>query len=65
VYDIREPKAFLVKHYAEPVVYNVDGWMNKNKDALNIDLARVLLESSSEFVQLLFVWSSLFFHLLI
>jgi myosin heavy subunit len=55
VYDVREAKAFLVKHYAEPVVYNVEGWMNKNKDALNLDLVKVLLTSSSEFVQHLFV----------
>ncbi|KAH8065114.1 hypothetical protein JL722_2019 [Aureococcus anophagefferens] len=35
-----EPRVFTVAHYAGPVTYAADGWLDRNKDALHDDLAR-------------------------
>ncbi|KAH8069116.1 hypothetical protein JL720_12020 [Aureococcus anophagefferens] len=41
-----EPRVFTVAHYAGPVTYAADGWLDRNKDALHDDLA-VLAAGSS------------------
>ena len=37
---------FGVKHYAEPVSYTVDGWCERNRDALHNDLVRLMKKSA-------------------
>ena len=37
---------FGVRHYAEPVAYTVDGWCERNRDALHADLVRLMKKSS-------------------
>ncbi|TPX32450.1 hypothetical protein SmJEL517_g04454 [Synchytrium microbalum] len=47
------PAAFLVKHYAGDVLYQVDGFVEKNKDFLFRDVLYLINESSkSEFVEI-------------
>ncbi|KAK3261511.1 hypothetical protein CYMTET_29594 [Cymbomonas tetramitiformis] len=36
---------FTVSHYAGPVVYNSNGWLEKNKDALSFDLVELIASS--------------------
>jgi myosin protein heavy chain len=50
----RFAQGFLVHHYAGKVEYNTDGWLEKNKDPLNDNLARVLAASSERHVKALF-----------
>ena len=45
---------FGVKHYAGTVFYNVNGFLEKNKDALHPDILGMLRESTSPFVSGLF-----------
>ena len=37
---------FGVRHYAEPVAYTVDGWCERNRDALHADLVRLMKSSN-------------------
>ena len=37
---------FGVRHYAEPVSYTVDGWCERNRDALHNDLVRLMKSSN-------------------
>jgi len=45
---------FGVRHYAEPVAYTVDGWLERNRDALHADLAALMRGSSVPQVSALF-----------
>ena len=45
---------FVVVHYAEPVMYTADGWLDKNRGYLRPDLAFVLTQSSSPLMRELF-----------
>tara|TARA_B100000780_G_C21064281_1_gene427923 strand:- start:45 stop:1265 length:1221 start_codon:yes stop_codon:yes gene_type:complete len=45
---------FLVKHYAGPVCYLVDGFLEKSKDTLHGDIAAVLRESGQPLMKKLF-----------
>ncbi|OWB83639.1 hypothetical protein B5S33_g2270 [[Candida] boidinii] len=45
---------FVVKHYAGEVDYNVDGWLDKNKDPLSSTIVELLTESSNLFISDLF-----------
>ena len=49
-----EPRVFTVAHYAGPVTYAADGWLDRNKDALHDDLAVLAAGSSRPFVAGLF-----------
>jgi myosin heavy subunit len=44
-------KLFTIKHYAGSVTYSVTGFMDKNNDALQEDLATLLMCSSNVFIQ--------------
>ena len=39
---------FLIRHYAGDVVYNVNGFIDKNRDTLFQDFKRLLYNSSNE-----------------
>ncbi len=45
---------FIVQHYAGPVEYDVNGWLQKNKDPINDNVARLLSSSDITFVGSLF-----------
>ena len=45
---------FEVHHYAGCVGYNVDGWLNKNKDPINEAVATLFSKSSDPFIANLF-----------
>ncbi|KAJ9107513.1 hypothetical protein QFC21_000969 [Naganishia friedmannii] len=45
---------FIVKHYAGPVEYNTDGWVQKNKDPINDNVANVLSKSDMPAIATLF-----------
>lgn len=45
----------MIKHYAEDVVYEIDGWMQKNKDTLHEDVTKLMQDSTSSFIAGLFV----------
>ncbi len=51
---LRPPNAFHVLHYAGEVCYTVDGFLEKNKDALNENLLQVIQKSSLKLIQTLF-----------
>lgn len=46
---------FIVKHYAGPVEYNTDGWVQKNKDPINDNVANLLSQSNMSAIAALFV----------
>ena len=46
--------AFLVKHYAGDVLYEIPGMTDKNKDQLNRDLLDLLEGSGNQFVGMIF-----------
>jgi myosin protein heavy chain len=50
----RFDQGFIVTHYAGKVEYRTGGWLEKNKDPLNDNLARVLAASSDRYVSALF-----------
>ncbi|KAJ9099993.1 hypothetical protein QFC19_005810 [Naganishia cerealis] len=45
---------FIVKHYAGPVEYNTDGWVQKNKDPINDNVANLLSKSDIPAIASLF-----------
>ncbi|KAJ1361072.1 hypothetical protein KIN20_020249 [Parelaphostrongylus tenuis] len=47
-------ECFLVKHYAGDVVYNVDGFCDRNRDVLYPDLIVLMQQSSNVFLRSLF-----------
>lgn len=47
-------ECFLVKHYAGDVVYNVDGFCDRNRDVLYPDLIVMMQQSSNSFLRSLF-----------
>lgn len=46
-----KPGCFLLRHFAGPVTYTCDGFLEKNKDTLSRDLMAVLKESSRPFIR--------------
>lgn len=38
-------KCFLVRHFADEVIYDIDGFLEKNRDSLNEDLLNVMRQS--------------------
>lgn len=55
--DPRHPCTFTIKHYAEDVAYDLSGWMQKNRDTLNEDVAKLMLTSTKSFISELFLVS--------
>eukprot|EP01124_Arcella_intermedia_P033133 TRINITY_DN7861_c0_g1_i2.p1 TRINITY_DN7861_c0_g1~~TRINITY_DN7861_c0_g1_i2.p1 ORF type:complete len:1374 (-),score=438.93 TRINITY_DN7861_c0_g1_i2:103-4224(-) len=53
-YSLRTPNLFEVKHFAGTVPYDVDGFLNKNKNTLNADIAKLLSASSLPLIRELF-----------
>jgi len=49
-----KPTWFVIKHFAGPVNYCTDGFLDKNKDQLSNDIIECLGGSSNSFVQKLF-----------
>jgi len=45
---------FAVKHFAGDVVYQTDGWLEKNRDTLLADIEYLLISSSNSLVKKLF-----------
>ena len=48
-------EGFLVKHYAGPVEYGVEGWLEKNRSTLVSDMMTLLQSSGQSLVRSLFV----------
>eukprot|EP00960_Hanusia_phi_P044717 756782-Hanusia_phi.AAC.1 len=47
-------RTFIVNHYAGSVAYDIDGFCEKNKDILAVDLVQMLQTSSSKFFEQIF-----------
>ncbi|EPY52395.1 myosin type-2 heavy chain 2 [Schizosaccharomyces cryophilus OY26] len=47
-------EGFILRHYAGNVVYSTEGWLEKNKDPLNSNLANLISQSSSMHISSLF-----------
>lgn len=45
---------FTIKHYAGNVLYDIDGFCEKNRDVLFVDIIEVMQSSSSAFIRSLF-----------
>ena len=45
---------FLIRHYAGDVVYNINGFIDKNRDTLFQDFKRLLFHSKNEIYRYLF-----------
>lgn len=52
--DPRKQTSFKIKHYAAEVEYNVEGWLEKNKDLLKEDCIECIDASKDQFVRQLF-----------
>ena len=50
----RFEQGFVIQHYAGKVEYHTEGWLEKNKDPLNDNLARVLSSSAERYVASMF-----------
>ncbi|KAK4048073.1 class II myosin [Microbotryomycetes sp. JL221] len=50
----RIEQGFTVSHYAGKVEYRTDGWLTKNRDPLNDNLASVMANSTESFISKLF-----------
>jgi myosin heavy subunit len=50
----QKPSWFIVKHFAGPVAYCTDTFLDKNKDQLNLDIVECVGASPNEFVVNLF-----------
>ena len=46
--------SFVVHHYAGLVTYDVDNFVEKNKDILFVDLIELMKSSKNKFIQKLF-----------
>mmetsp|Transcript_276 Transcript_276/g.707 ORF Transcript_276/g.707 Transcript_276/m.707 type:complete len:1312 (-) Transcript_276:141-4076(-) len=53
--NLRMKGDFAVRHYAGEVVYQIEGWLFKNRDPLNDNVVALLKESSNPFMKSL--WS--------
>ena len=51
---MKNPKQFMVKHFAGPVHYDAEGFLEKNRDTLTDDLLEMLYSSNSWFLNALF-----------
>eukprot|EP01137_Pigoraptor_chileana_P012033 Opistho-2@63822 len=51
---MNDDEGFIVRHYAGAVCYTVDGFLDKNNDALHHDLHMLMQESKDPFIALLF-----------
>jgi myosin heavy subunit len=47
-------RCFIVKHYAGPVCYDVDGFLEKSKDTLHADISSVMRDSSGDLLKKMF-----------
>ena len=45
---------FVIHHYAGMVTYDVEGFVDRNKDVLFIDLIELMKSSKNNFIQKLF-----------
>ena len=50
----KNPYHFIVQHYAGPVGYDGEGFLEKNRDTLNFDLIELLQKSTSGFINTLY-----------
>eukprot|EP01125_Pyxidicula_operculata_P003352 TRINITY_DN1399_c1_g1_i3.p1 TRINITY_DN1399_c1_g1~~TRINITY_DN1399_c1_g1_i3.p1 ORF type:complete len:1823 (-),score=494.16 TRINITY_DN1399_c1_g1_i3:200-5668(-) len=53
-FDPKYPEEFFILHYAEPVPYNINGLLNKNRDTITADLLGLMAESQSQLLKNLF-----------
>eukprot|EP01125_Pyxidicula_operculata_P006863 TRINITY_DN2356_c0_g1_i3.p1 TRINITY_DN2356_c0_g1~~TRINITY_DN2356_c0_g1_i3.p1 ORF type:complete len:1556 (-),score=486.31 TRINITY_DN2356_c0_g1_i3:1298-5965(-) len=53
-FDMKIPDEFTIVHYAEPVPYDVKGFLSKNKDTLFADVITLMSGSFSTLVKTLF-----------
>lgn len=51
-------QGFTIHHYAQPVEYQTDGWMEKNKDPLSDAAESMLADSSNSLIRSLFAPST-------
>ncbi|KAK3099019.1 hypothetical protein FSP39_025327 [Pinctada imbricata] len=57
VANVYNKPVFTVKHYAEQVQYDANGFLERNRDTLSADLVGCLLNSNNEFIKDLFTAS--------
>ncbi|XP_071442826.1 unconventional myosin-Ie-like [Hetaerina americana] len=50
----KNKEGFIIHHYAGIVSYNVEGFCDRNRDVLVLDLIELMQESSNAFIQALF-----------
>ena len=48
--ELKHKVQFRIKHYAGDVVYNINGFLDKNKDTLFQDFKRLLFKSKNSIV---------------
>ena len=49
--ELQHKTQFRIKHYAGDVVYNVKGFLDKNKDTLFQDFKRLLFKSKNSIIE--------------
>ena len=54
----------MIHHYAGMVTYDVDGFVERNKDVLSIDLIELMKSSKKKFLQKIFQSDKECFHLI-
>jgi myosin heavy subunit len=47
-------KKFILKHFVEDVLYDITGFLEKNKDTFYPDLEALCMKSKQNFVRMLF-----------